>query len=317
MKFESTGTVISIKQSVTGYYHADYAASLADFGVPRLLSGSGGWILQRSIAGTPFWDAMGCYPLFCCTDWSALAQDLEEISEELTSLVLVTDPFGEYTEETLRSAFSDLAKPFKDHFVVDLEADAERFVDPHHRRSARKALSAVSIERCEDTAGHVNEWRDLYANLSARHDIRGIARFSDASFARQSKVPGGVILRATHEGQTVGMIWWFVSGNVAYYHLGAYSDRGYELRASFALFWRAIELFKAAGLRWLNLGAGAGVGNNPTDGLSRFKRGWSTGVRPTYLCGRIFDRVRYEQLVKSKGIQDPVYFPAYRTGEFV
>jgi hypothetical protein len=114
------------------------------------------------------------------------------------------------------------------------------------------------------------------------------------------------------------MIWWFVSGSVAYYHLGAYTDLGYELHASFALFWRAIELFKAEGLRWLNLGAGAGVGNNnPTDGLSRFKRGWSTGTRPTYLCRRIFDRVRYEQLVKSKGIQDTVYFPAYRTGEFV
>jgi hypothetical protein len=317
MKSASTGTVISIKQSVTGYSHADYAASLADLGVPRLLPGSGGWILQRPIVDTPYCDAMGCYPLFCCINWSALAQDLENVGEELTSLVLVTDPFGDYTEETLHSAFFDLVKPFKNHFVVDLKADAETFVDPHHRRSARKALTAVLIERCEAAAGHENEWRDLYASLIARHDIRGIARFSDASFARQLKVPGEIILRAMHEGQTVGMIWWFVSGSVAYYHLGAYSDRGYELHASFALFWRAIELFKAAGLRWLNLGAGAGVGNNPTDGLSRFKRGWSTGIRPTYLCGRIFDRVRYEQLVKSKGIPNTVYFPAYRTGEFV
>jgi Acetyltransferase (GNAT) domain len=317
MKFASTGTVISIKQSVTGYYHPDYAASLAEFGVPRFLAASGGWILQRPIAGTPYWDAMGCYPLFCCSNWSALAQDLEEIGDELTSLVLVTDPFGDYTEDTLRRAFSDLVKPFKKHFVVDLEADAEAFVDPHHRRYARKALTAVSIERCEGTAGHENEWRDLYANLVARHRIRGIARFSDDSFARQLKVPGGIILRALHEGETVGMMWWFVSGNVAYYHLGAYSDTGYELHASFALFWWSIELFKTEGLRWLNLGAGAGVDNHTTDGLSRFKRGWSTGVRPTYLCGRIFNRVRYEQVVKSKGIQDPVYFPAYRTGEFV
>ena len=313
----NTETVISNQKSAAGYSHADYAASLADFGVPRLLSGSGGWILERSIAGTPYRDAMGCYPLFCCTEWSALAQDLEMVGEELTSLVLVTDPFGNHTEETLQSAFGDMAKPFKNHFVVDLEAEAETFVDPHHRRYARQALSAVSIERCEDMADHMNDWRDLYATLIARHDLRGIVRFSDHSFVRQSKVPGGVILRATHEGQTVGMIWWFVSGNVAYYHLGAYSDKGYELHASFALFWRAIELFKAEGLRWLNLGAGAGVGNNnPTDGLSRFKRGWSTGTRPTYLCCRIFDRVRYEQLVKSRGIQNTVYFPAYRTGEF-
>lgn len=318
MKSVSTETVMSNRESVTGYAHADYAASLADFGTPRLLSGSGGWILERPIAGTPYRDAMGCYPLFCCTEWSALAQDLEMVGEELTSLVLVTDPFGNYTQETLHSAFGDTAKLFKNHFVVDLEADAESFVDPQHQRRARKALSAVLIERCEDVADQMNDWRDLYATLIARHDIRGITRFSDDSFARQSKVPGGLILRATHEGETVGMIWWFVSGNVAYYHLGAYSDRGYELHASFALFWRAIKLFKAEGLRWLNLGAGAGVGDDdPTDGLSRFKRGWSTGTRPTYLCGRIFDRVCYEQLVKSKGIQNTVYFPAYRTGEFV
>src|SRR6185503_5039016 len=182
----NTETVISKQKSVTGYSHADYAASLADFGVPRFLSGSGGWILERSIAGTPYRDAMGCYPLFCCTDWSALAQDLEMVGEELISLVLVTDPFGNYTEETLHSAFGDLAKPFKNHFVVDLEAEAETFVDPHHQRSARKALSAVLIERCEDVAGQMNEWRELYATLIARHDIRGIARFSDDSFARQA-----------------------------------------------------------------------------------------------------------------------------------
>ena len=113
------------------------------------------------------------------------------------------------------------------------------------------------------------------------------------------------------------MMWWFVSGSVAYYHLAAFSDKGYELHASFALFWHAIEIFRAQGLRWLSLGAGAGLDDHPMDGLSRFKRGWSTGTRVTYLCGRIFDRVRYDQIVKSRGIQDHNYFPAYRTGEFV
>jgi hypothetical protein len=304
------------KRIVMGYAHTNYAASLAEFGSPLLLSASGGWILERSIPGTLHRDAMGCYPLFSCADWSRLPEDIESLSEELVSLVLVTDPFGDYTEEGLSHTFKDLVVPFKEHFVVDLAVAPETFLHSHHRRNARKALEVVSVEECS-AADSIHEWLNLYANLVTRHDIRGIARFSQASFALQSKVPGAVMLRAIHEGRTVGMTWWFVSGGVGYYHLGAFSDEGYQQRASFALFWRALELFRADGLRWLDLGAGAGVANGAQDGLSRFKRGWSNGTRMAYLCGRIFDRSRYEQIAEAKGTQTTDYFPAYRQGEFV
>ncbi len=302
---------------VTGYSHTDYAASLSEFGSPRLLPRCEGWILQRSIPATPHRDAMGCYPLFMCRDWTRLADDLEDIAGGLVSLVLVTDPFGDYTEEILRHTFEDLATPFKEHFVVDLKASPETFVRPHHQRNARKALQAVLVEKCVEPSRCVEEWNSLYANLVARHDIRGIARFSNSSFALQLRVPGAVMLRATYEGRTVGMTWWFVSGNVGYYHLGAYNDEGYDLGASFALFWRSIELFKGEGLHWLDLGAAAGLGTGTQDGLSRFKRGWADGTRMAYLCGRIFDRARYAQILEAKGIHATDYFPAYRKGEFV
>lgn len=300
---------------MTGYTHADYAASLMEFGAPRLLPACDGWILERPIAGSPARDAMGCYPLFACRDWSQLPADTEALNEDLVSVVLVTDPFGDYTEESLRHTFSDLVVPFKQHFIVDLTADPETFIHSHHRRNARKALEVISIEKREPEDS-IDEWTTLYANLVARHEIRGIARFSASSFALQSKVPGAVMLRATHEGQTVGMTWWFVSEGVGYYHLGAYSDAGYELRASFALFWRAIELFKAEGLRWLDLGAGAGVANDAQDGLSRFKSGWSNATRTAYLCGRILDHGRYAEIVTARGGAPTDYFPAYRKGEF-
>jgi hypothetical protein len=60
----------------SGYMHPNYAHSLREFGEPRELPGSGGWILERIIPGTPYRDAMGCYPLFACNDWSKLANDL-------------------------------------------------------------------------------------------------------------------------------------------------------------------------------------------------------------------------------------------------
>jgi hypothetical protein len=82
------------------------------------------------------------------------------------------------------------------------------------------------------------------------------------------------------------------------------------------LFWSSIKFFTDSGLKWLDLGAGAGIKKASDDGLSRFKRGWSTGTRTAYLCGQIFDSVKYKTIVATKGISNTEYFPAYRTGEF-
>jgi len=301
---------------VTGYLHREYAESLSEFGTPRELPGSQGWILERDIAGTDARDAMGGYPLFACRDWPRLKPDLDGLDRELVSLVVVSDPFGDYTEAGLRDAFRDLVVPFKKHFVVDLRDDPDTFIPAHHRRNVRKALASVRVENCDDVPSTLSEWASLYRGLIKRHSIHGISRFSDSCFEKQLRVPGAVMFRAIHERRTVGMVWWFVSGPVGYYHLGAYSQKGYDLGASFALFWEAIRLFKAEGLRWLNLGAGAGLGGSANDGLSRFKRGWSNATRTAYLCGRIFDRSRYDEIALRKGIKSTGYFPAYRQGEF-
>ena len=77
---------------MVGYLHPGYPKSFVEFGNPRKLSHSGGWIIERQIPGVPYKDAMGCYPLFICDDWSRLYSDLDEISNELVSLVVVTDP---------------------------------------------------------------------------------------------------------------------------------------------------------------------------------------------------------------------------------
>ena len=114
-----------------------------------------------------------------------------------------------------------------------------------------------------------------------------------------------------------GMLLWFIQGEVAYYHLGAYSREGYEKGASYALFPAAIEHFASIGLRWLDLGAGAGTSTDGTDGLTRFKRGWSTETRTAFLCGRVFDASAYERITKMKGVAETGYFPAYRKGEFI
>ncbi len=299
-----------------GYQSEEYARSLDEAGTPRRLERSGGWVLDRPIAGRPDRDAMGCYPLFACRDWSALAADLDGLGD-LVSLVLVTDPFGDFDPSRQGAWFNRGAVPFKAHHVVELGPPVERLASPHHRRNARKALDRMAIERLDDPTRALDDWRRLYAVLVDRHEVRGLAAFSRASFARQLAVPGLVAFRAEAGGSTVGMLLWYVRGDVAYYHLGAYDESGYALNASFALFWRAIGWFAANGdVRWLDLGAGAGLDREGPGGLDRFKAGWSTGTRPAYLCRHVFRADRYDELVRDAGTVGSAYFPAYRAAEF-
>ena len=258
---------------------------------------------------------MGCYPLFVCEDWTQLKDDLDQV-EGLVCLSLVTDPFGQYDIEDLQRCFPDLVTPFKQHFVIDLSRAPETFVTSHHRRNARKALAEVSVEECADPVSFLDDWTALYRTLVERHGVTGMAAFSRESFARQLSVPGLVAFRAVYHGATVGMLLWYSQGNRSYYHLGAYSQRGYELRASFALFDYAIRSFAQREIEWLSLGSGAGVGKRAESGLSRFKEGWSTGVRTAYFCGRIFDAKHYQEIVRARNISATNYFPAYRVGEF-
>jgi Acetyltransferase (GNAT) domain len=301
---------------MTGYLHPIYAETLSDFGRSQLLQHSGGHLLVRKIPNTNIEDAMGCYPLFCCDDWKGLSEDLEALRDQIVSVALVTDPFGNSDVEDLRRSFPDKMFHFKDHFVVDFNVDCSTKISSNHRRNLDKAMREVAVEHCEPESSVLEDWVSLYDVLIQRHQIKGLTAFSRGAFEKLFKVPGLVAFRSVHQGETVGMTLWLTHGNISYYHLGAYSERGYELGASFPIFQAAIEYFRSQGLRGLNLGAGAGIGMKQQDGLSRFKQGWANATRPVYFCGRIFDQDRYSQIMSEKGLSANEYFPAYRLGEF-
>lgn len=270
--------------------------------------------MERQIPGTDAHDAMGCYPLFSCRDWSLLKGDLESLDQELVSLVLVADPFGDFSRELLNATFTDMVVPFKEHFVADLRRPASDFVSRHHQYYAQRALKAVTVEEHDNPAGMLDDWSALYDLLVERHQLTGIKAFSRTSFAKQLSVPGIRLLRATHQGQTVGAHLWYVQGDVAFSHLTASSAIGYKLMAAYALAWAAIEYFSDK-VQWIDWGAGAGLNTESADGLTRYKRGWANDTRTAYLCGRIFDHARYEDISRAKGIMGNNYFPCYRKGE--
>jgi len=295
-----------------GYRHPAYAESLREFGTPRRLGGCGGSVLVRAIPGTDRLDALGPYPLFACDDWPRLADDLAALGAELASVTVVADPFGGWSIDDLDRAFPDLRRPFKEHSVVELGPDPLRRVSAHHQRRAARGLRHATVELVGEPPTLLSDWLYLYERLIARHSITGIAAFSPAAFETQLRVPGIVAFRATSAGETLGASLWYVDGAVAYWHLSAFSERAYKVGASFALMASALEHFAATDVRWLALGAGAGLTTSPTDGLAQFKAGWATGSRTAHLCGRVLDRATYDELTARRPPAIAHYFPAYR-----
>lgn len=297
-----------------GFAHPGYADSLAEFGTPRELPRCGGWVLERPIPGTSCLDAMGCYPLFVCRDWTQLPEDLAALESDVVCLSLVTDPFGQFDVDLLRRCF-DKVVPFKEHFIADLDKPANTFVSSHHRYYTRKALRNVTIDICEEPIRYLEEWTELYGGLVKKFNIKGIRAFSETAFKRQLSIPGTVMFRALHGGTTVAAHLVFVQNEICYGHLVGINPSGNELLASYALYWTEIEYF-AGKARWFDWGAGAGISSGNGNGLTQFKRGWSSEARPTYFCGRVFNRERYDDIRTATGNMDTDYFPAYRKGEF-
>jgi len=294
--------------AATGYLHRLYAEAVSDGATLIELTRSRGWILRRPIPGTSWTDATGPYPLFACRDWSQLGRDIEEIEGDPVSVSVVADPFGEHDMEGLGRA-GWTVKPFKEHYVVELDRQPAKLLSRSHRRQVRTALAAVAVELTAP-AEWSDDWAKLYALLVRRHCIRGPAAFSELSLRRQLSVPGMVMFRASVDGVTAGINLWSVHSSVAYYHLGASSGEGYRRSASHALMWAAVEHF--AGLvDVLNLGGGPGL-EQGASGLTEFKRRWATTSRTAYFLSRILDSDRYGMLVRGRGNRTTPYFPAYR-----
>ena len=137
----------------------------------------------------------------------------------------------------------------------------------------------------------VDTWVDLFEVLCDRHNISSLRAFSPGAFAVQLRVPGTVVFLASVGGEVVGMDWWYVQGDVAQGHLAAFSNLGYDVLASYATKWYAMEYF-ATRVRWMNLGGAPGTKDNGIDGLARFKRGWTSDTHKAYFCGRILNAER-------------------------
>lgn len=289
-----------------GYRSRAHAEAVRGEGRVVPLGATGGFLIERPIAGAGRTDLAGPYPLFACADWGALGPALDALAAPNgpVAVTLVADPFGPLPPARLAALFP-LCRPLHDRHVLDLDAHAPP--SRHHRRKLRGA-SSLRIEDGPAALAPVGDWVRLHGVLAARHGIRDRRRFDAASLAAQLRVPGAWIVTAWEGEEVLGADLYYLDGPVASAHLSAYSDRGYALSASYPMMAHAIEALRGRA-RWLDLG-GAPPG---ATGMRAFKAGWAPRTIPDRLCGRILDGAAYAALA---GPGDAGWFPAYRRGEF-
>jgi hypothetical protein len=159
----NAGPVVGRKTDcLPGYLSSQYAYALSEFGTPVQLPRCGGWLIERPVPDADDRDAMGCYPIFSCVDWKSLKFDLDSLehAQRLVSVALVADPFADVDRGELEECF-DVVRPFKEHFVVDLQQDPEAFIPRHHRYYARRSMRGAVVEVCSSPAEHLDEWVSL------------------------------------------------------------------------------------------------------------------------------------------------------------
>ena len=302
---------------MTGYRSASYAAAVARGGEVLPLPRSGGVLIRRAIPpGSGLTDAMAPYPFLCCSDWSALPDDLAALPPGIVSVTAVTDPFAELREDDLARGFNAMARPYKQHFIIRLDRPLESFADPRKIAYARGALRKADVECCADACAHLDDLIRLYGVLVNRHGISGAGLMDEPSLRAQAAIPGFRLFRAVRQDRTIAMVAIIEHDDTGYFHFILADDEGYRCSASYALVRVIADTYRARGFRALSIGAGAGAFGTGEDGLTAFKRAWSSGSRTAYLCGHVVDRDAYERLASARGLSISSYFPAYRSGEF-
>jgi hypothetical protein len=268
-------------------------------------------VLARSIPGTPWVDATGCYPFLPFGQTVDLAAGLEQLrAQGLISIVLVTDPL--HLPAQGRLAAFDLCRAYKTHHMF------ERSLGPINRtrrywrevRIAREALRIAEVEYPE----HAEEFARLYANLVDHHGIVGAAAFDMAFFAALRDVPGIRAIAAWLDEQIVSMMLFVVHTDTAYAFLAGTTEEGRARCAHYGLYAEAIEGFTEAKI--VNLGGAPGLSDNPDHGIVYVKRKLTNTTRFSHLCGAILRPDTYMALAATQprddALTDPAFFPVYR-----
>jgi hypothetical protein len=248
------------------YAREDYAASLSHVGAPFAVSEWGGYVLTRPTPCGPGEDAIGPYPLTAMAANADLAGGLQRLKAAgHVSVVLVRDDRPNPSLAAFEGAF-DTVRRFKSHYLHDRSLGPVAY-DKHHRYELRRALGRVAVSEIALT-DHLPAWKGLYGQLAERHGLEGVHAFPPAHHELLARLPGTRAFGAFVEGQLVSAHIFVTYDGHATSHLAASAPEGYRTGAAYAV--NDLALTALADCQVINFGGGAGIDDDPTDGLVRF-----------------------------------------------
>ena len=262
-------------------------------------------VLLRAIPGTDRVDAAGCVPLTPLPPDADLRAGLDELrAQGAVSVVLVADPLGGPTSETLAAAF-DICRPFKTHYVVERGATPPKPRRDHRQRIAE--ATKIFFVRIFDLENEIEGVAALHRDQLLLHGIKLPIEDAQHQIRALARLPGTRVAGAFRDGRLESAVLFVAGTRTAYNHLTGTSAVGRAHGAHAACYAAAIDSFPLG--TTIDLGGVPGLRDDPNHGLALFKRGFATTTRMAWLCGAILDRPAYAAL-SAVDVGD--FFPAYR-----
>lgn len=243
-------------------------------------------------------------------------------TETTVTTTIITNPLIERPHLAAQVGLDNMIK-YKEHYIVDLQSYDVAKLPENHRRNIRKNdknkgldLPFVTVEICANPVLWHNRVSDMYDNLVERHDIKegSWTAYSREQIKMLLEVPGSVLFRVLHYNNifhlpdVVNYSLFYIDGPNVYYQLSSMSSKGYKANANFIMMHEAITFFKGLGFDKLLLGA---VPDGGSDGLLRFKKGFSTSSSWNYIIKHVNNQPLYDKLCEGK--EDNGFFPLYRS----
>lgn len=286
------------------YNSAEFINSFKGLSEVQSLEKTQTCVRLREIEGTAYQDAINLSPRFYIDDERSLQNAVNELkNRDIISATLIPDPLKPLPNA---DRIFDVTAPFKTHYVLDYAQDWE--ARGIHKSNIRYAKNKCEVKRIHFSE-YLKDWQKLWDVLVERHQIKGLGKFSESHFKSLANVPGLVTYGAfDNDGNIIAMSLWFETPDYAVSHLNACTPEGYKAQANYAIYNFLIQDMKDK--KSLDLGGNFGLKDNPEDGLSKFKAGFSNTTKPSFIAGVICDSQKYKEL--SAGKENTSFFPAYR-----
>lgn len=212
-------------------------------------------------------------------------------------------------DENVLKEYCERVIPFKTHYIFDYANRPD--LSKNHERNIRYARKRCDVRRI-DLSAHLDDWNRMWRDLVIRHNMHGWSVFSQKHFESLAAIKGlhahGAYLTDCEKPDAISL--WIEGPQSAVAHLTVCSAAGYKAKANYAIYAQALSDFRHK--EYLDFGCNAGLTDDPEDGLSYFKSGFSNTKRQSYICGIIIKPDIYNRLCASQPVDHDRFFPAYR-----